>query len=115
MRYHHTQARFSSLRNSILAAATISLMHCPAAKAQGPLDDFPLVITCQNKDTYHVFYLSRIAKDGTATFTASDRLAGTITVTGQAKAVGDALSGGSCAGKSLEDLRASGQARDAKR
>lgn len=113
MRHHRT--RFSSLAVYILTAAGISLCHGSVANAQGPLDDFPLVITCQNKDTYHVFYLSRVAKDGTATFTASDRLAGTITVSGPAKAVGDALAGGSCAGKSLEELRASGQARDAKR
>lgn len=103
------------IRPVSIAAAAIAMCLGGAAHAEGPLDDFPLVITCQNKDTYHVFYLSRVAKDGTATFSASDRLGGTITVNGTAKAIGDALSGGSCAGKSLDELRASGQARDAKR
>jgi len=38
--------------------------------------------------TYHAFYLSRVTKDGTATFSASDRIAGTITLDGKAKAGG---------------------------
>ena len=84
-----------------------------AAYAQDPLADFPVFIGCELKGTYHAFYLSRVTKDGTATYTASDRIAGTITLDGKAKAVGG-VEGGSCVGKTLKELRASGQAHDLK-
>ncbi|MDQ0561658.1 hypothetical protein QO004_003458 [Rhizobium mesoamericanum] len=84
-----------------------------AARAQDPFASFPVVITCEHKGTYHAFYLSRVSKDGTATFVASDRIAGTITLNGQAKAVGGS-DGGTCLGKTLKELRASGQAHDLK-
>jgi hypothetical protein len=54
-----------------------------------------------------------VTKDGTATFSASDRIAGTITLDGKAKAVGGS-DGGSCLGKTLKELRESGQAHDLK-
>ncbi|WP_018860383.1 hypothetical protein [Rhizobium sp. 42MFCr.1] len=96
----------------VLAACWTSLqVSGSAALAQDPFGRFPLVITCQYKDTFHAFYLSRVTEDGTATFVASDRIGGTITLHGRAKAIGDS-EGESCVGKTLEELRASGQARD---
>jgi hypothetical protein len=74
------------------------------------LRDFPFMIGCEVKDTFHAFYLSRISPDGLATYVASDRIAGTISLDGHAKAVGGP-NGGNCLGKTLEQLRASGQAR----
>jgi hypothetical protein len=79
--------------------------------AENGLGAFPLVIQCQYKDTLHVFYLSRIGQDGVATYTATDRIAGTVSLDGHAKAVGGA-GGGTCVGKTLQELRASGQAHD---
>ncbi|MBZ9793394.1 hypothetical protein K9B32_25340 [Rhizobium sp. 3T7] len=104
-----------SLKTSvaILATCGASLLSSTSAYAQDPFDDFPLVISCEYKGTYHAFYLLRVTKDGTATFSASDRIAGTITLDGKAKAVGGS-DGGSCVGKTLKELRASGQAHDLK-
>ncbi len=93
-----------------LAALTI-FQFAPVQAQSDPFSQFPLIIQCKQKETYHVYYLSRVSQDGVATYAASERIAGTITVTGQAKAVGSA-SGGSCVGKTLAELRASGQARD---
>ena len=76
-----------------------------------PFTQFPVVITCKSKDTYHAFYLSRIDGGGVATYVASERIAGKITLDGDAVAVGGE-GGGSCVGKTLSELRASGQAHD---
>ncbi|ANM08587.1 MULTISPECIES: hypothetical protein [unclassified Rhizobium] len=78
-----------------------------------PFSQFPLVIHCKYNETYHAFYISRVSQDGVATYVASDRIAGTITLDGQAKAIGGA-GGGSCVGKTLVELRASHQAYDLK-
>lgn len=77
-------------------------------------DDFPFAIACEYKNTQHAFYLSRVAHNGTATYVASDKIAGTISIDGTAKAVGGPT-GGSCVGKTIEQLRAAGQAHDLKR
>lgn len=79
-----------------------------------PFEQFPLVIQCKYNETYHTFYLSRISQDGTATYQASERIAGTITLDGKAKAIGGE-GGGTCVGKTLTELRASHQAYDLKR
>ncbi|WP_087006357.1 hypothetical protein [Rhizobium sullae] len=96
------------------AGAPLPLSQATDVRAEDdPFGQFPLVIHCKYKDTYHAFYVSRISQDGLATYVASDRIAGTITLDGQAKAIGDE-DGGSCIGKTLEELRASGQAWDLK-
>ncbi|KSV79378.1 MULTISPECIES: hypothetical protein [Sinorhizobium/Ensifer group] len=82
------------------------------ALAEGNLfDQFPFAVACEYKGTQHAFYLSKVTADGTATYLASDNFAGTITLGGGAKAVGTEQ-GGSCLGKTVEELRESGQARD---
>lgn len=82
------------------------------ARAEGNLfDQFPFAVACEYRGTQHAFYLSKVTADGTATYMASDNFAGTITLTGEAKAVG-AEQGGTCLGKTIQELRASGQARD---
>ncbi|MGE6784734.1 hypothetical protein ACQKGL_19665 [Ensifer adhaerens] len=85
-----------------------------AARAEGVIfDQFPFAVACEYKGTQHAFYLAKVAADGTATYIASDNFAGTITLHGEAKAVGSDA-GGSCLGKTLAELRTSGQARDLK-
>lgn len=83
----------------------------PVLAADNALDRFPIVIQCKYKETVHAFFLSRVTGAGLATYVASDRMAGTISLDGHAKAVGG-QGGGSCVGKTLNELRASGQARD---
>ena len=77
--------------------------------AGGHFDKFPVVISCEYNGMFHAFYLSRVTPEGMATYISSGRLAGTISLDGQAEAVGGS-NGGSCLGKTLDQLRASGQA-----
>jgi hypothetical protein len=111
---HRRPAGAAGLMTAVMTGAWAMLPFCPSADLhaeEDPFSHFPVVIHCKSKDTYHAFYVSRIAEDGTATYVASDRIAGTITLTGEAKAVGGE-GGGSCVGKTLKELRASGQAHD---
>ncbi|MBW9065837.1 hypothetical protein JNB71_21250 [Rhizobium herbae] len=82
--------------------------------ANEPLEDFPFLIICEYKGTHHAFYFSKLDSDGVATYINPSRLAGTITVAGTAKTLGEPI-GGTCLGKTLEQLRASGQASDLRR
>lgn len=105
-----------TLTNSlaVLSVAAAAQTFGLAAFAQANIfDQFPVVVACEYKGTQHAFYLSKVTADGTATYVASDNFAGTITLMGAAKVVG-AEEGGSCLGKTIEELRASGQARDIK-
>lgn len=94
---------------TLVAAFPLHAVHAE----DDPFSQFPLVIHCKYNETYHAFYISRVSQDGVATYVASDRIAGTITLDGQAKAIGGA-GGGSCVGKTLVELRASQQAYDLK-
>lgn len=98
---------------ALVAGTSLPLPITDARAQDNLLAQFPLVIHCKYKDTQHVFYISRISQEGVATYVASDRLAGTITLDGQAKATGGE-EGGSCLGKTLKELRDSGQAYDLK-
>ena len=71
--------------------------------------EFPFQLSCDVGGALHVYYLSRIDKDGTAVYMTPARQAGTITLTGKAKQVFGEMAG-SCVGKTLEQLRAAGQA-----
>ncbi|MBY5444873.1 hypothetical protein HFO93_15560 [Rhizobium leguminosarum] len=95
----------------ILPLAGISVS---GAQAAGPFDQFPIAVACEYKGLYQIFYLTRLEADGVATYVNPSKLAGTISVGGTAKALGEPI-GGSCLGKTLEQLRASGQILDLKR
>ncbi len=82
--------------------------------ASEPFEDFPFLISCEYKGIHHAFYFSKLNPDGVATYINPSRLAGTISVGGTAKTLGEPI-GGSCLGKTLEQLRTSGQARDLRR
>lgn len=95
----------------LLVAAGAQAFGSAALAEDNLFDQFPFAVACEYKGTQHAYYLSKVTADGTATYLASDNFAGTITLSGQAKAAG-ADEVGSCLGKTLEELRASGQARD---
>ncbi len=97
----------------LLVATSVQAFGSPARSEGVVFDQFPFAVACEYKGTQHAFYLSKVTADGTATYQASDNFAGTITLDGAAKAVGSDA-GGSCLGKTLAELRASGQARDIK-
>ncbi|MBB3526617.1 hypothetical protein RJJ37_26500 [Rhizobium redzepovicii] len=102
------------LAGLVVAPVLAAVFQLPTIHAEDdPFSQFPLVIHCKYNETYHAFYISRVSRDGVATYVASDRIAGTITLGGQAKAIGGA-GGGSCVGKTLVELRASHQAYDLK-
>ncbi|KWV47709.1 hypothetical protein AS026_13120 [Rhizobium altiplani] len=81
-----------------------------AQETQTPLDEFPFIVMCKVKSSYLAFHLSRVTKDHTAIYLASDNIVGKITLHGHAEAVNGA-GGGDCLGKTLDQLRSSGQAR----
>ncbi len=94
----------------IVACASLHLTSVAASDAaDNQFDKFPFVIGCEYKGMFHAYYLSRITPEGLATYVASERLAGTISLDGHAKAVGGS-DGGNCLGKTLDQLRESGQA-----
>ncbi|MGZ2456016.1 hypothetical protein [Rhizobium sp. IY2] len=116
---HASRRKSNTLTKRVLAGliaapalAAVFPLHAVHAE-DDPFSQFPLVIHCKYNETYHAFYISRVSQDGVATYVASDRIAGTITLDGQAKAIGGA-GGGSCVGKTLVELRASQQAYDLK-
>ncbi len=108
-----TCARLFSVLNAIAFAGILFCAISDVRAESGSIADFPFVIHCKLRDTSHAFYISRLSPDGTATYVASDRIAGTISVTGDAKAIGGE-GGGSCVRKTLRELRDSGQAFDLK-
>ncbi|MBY5790266.1 hypothetical protein GFL91_31435 [Rhizobium leguminosarum bv. viciae] len=94
----------------ILPLAGISVSQAQAAE---PFEQFPMVITCEYKGLHQAFYFTRLDADGMATYINPSKLAGTISIGGTAKALGEPI-GGSCLDKTLKELKASGQARDLK-
>jgi hypothetical protein len=101
---------------STLLASMMPFAVLPVSMVQADdtvFQKFPVLIQCKLNETYHAFYISRVSQAGIATYVASERIGGTITLDGKAKAVG-VKGGGSCVGKTLNELRASGQAFDLK-
>ncbi len=83
----------------------------PALSQEVSFKDFPYLIYCHSKGVDHAFYFTRLRADGVAIYLTPDRQAGVITIDGVARRVGGEQSG-SCAGKTLDELRSSGQAYD---
>ncbi len=102
------KARGPAMR-AVFAAAAL-LQFAPSAHAgESTLDDFPFLVHCEMGDRDRVFYLSTIGQDGVAIYISPDRQAGTISVKGKAEPVG-VEGAGNCAGKTLQQLRTTGQA-----
>lgn len=80
-----------------------------AHAAEASFKEFPFVVRCEVKGFNHFFYLSMIGPDGVALYLTAGKQGGTITIDGTAKRVTTGAAG-SCAGKTLDELKASGQA-----
>ncbi|MBL0374751.1 hypothetical protein JJB09_22305 [Rhizobium sp. KVB221] len=111
--YSQTTPDFARAAIRIVAGAFVSVLIFGVSMggrglAAANIDDFPLAIQCEYKDIVHVYYLSRLRPDGTATYITPDRLGGTISIDGVANAMGG-TGEGSCLGKTLKQLRESGQ------
>ena len=102
----------------ILAAVLLwqPLAFCPseAHAAEVSLKEFPFVVRCEVKGFNHFFYLSMIGPDGVALYLTPGKQGGTITIDGTAKRITEGAAG-SCAGKTLEQLRTAGQSYDFQR
>lgn len=74
--------------------------------------DFPFMVHCKDSSgTDRAFYLGIITPSGVAVYISPDRKAGTVTIRGPAQPVGGDGSG-SCAGKTIRQLRETGQVFD---
>ena len=102
-------------RQTGLATAIVllfmSLSGFRAAAAVGSFTDFPFMVHCQNSGFDRAYYLAKIDPDGVAVYISPDNMAGTITLHGPAEPVGGD-GAGNCAGKTIAELRAAGQAFD---
>ena len=74
--------------------------------------DFPYLVYCEAQGVDHAFYFSRLRADGVAIYLTPDNQAGTITIDGVARRVGGGEQTGSCADRTIDELRSSGQAYD---
>ena len=68
----------------------------------------PLVIICKNSGVSHFAYLDRIDAEGTATYMTPSGQFATVPAEGVVARGGVPVEG-SCAGKTLEELRTAGQ------
>lgn len=112
-----SSSRVSFLRRQLIpigaAGFSLCVSFCPTTIFAQELSfkDFPYLIYCAIQGTDKAFYFSKLDADGVAIYLTPDRQAGMITIDGVARRVGGEQSG-SCADKTLDDLRASGQAYD---
>jgi hypothetical protein len=82
------------------------------AQAQQPsFRDFPYIIFCEYKQITSAYYFSQLQPDGHAIYMTQERQVGVITLDGVAERI-DGDRPGSCQGKTLDELRAAGQAFD---
>jgi hypothetical protein len=94
------------------AVFTAMIVPPGTAKADGHwISDFPLVVFCEFNGIGNVYYLSEVSRDKVAIYLTPDKQAGTITIDGTAQTVGGDRSG-NCKDRTIEDLRAAGQAFD---
>jgi hypothetical protein len=96
---------------SVVVLHVVALFSFHARAAESSFMDFPFMVHCVNSGVDRAYYLAKIDPDGVAVYISPDNLAGTITLHGPAEPVGGEWAG-SCAGKTLQQLRAAGQAFD---
>ncbi len=103
-------ARFDSF-TSVTYAVAVLVAIAPGPSAAGDTNiTHPLVIVCELKGVQHFLYLDRITADGTATYMTPSGQFANIAAGGVVSRGGQAAVEGNCTGKTLEELRAAGQA-----
>ncbi len=93
------------------SALAVQTLPSPLQAETASFRDFPVVIFCNYNGLEHAYYFSQLDGDGRAIYMTPDRQAGSITLEGIAERIGGDRSG-NCAGKTLDELRADGQAFD---
>lgn len=93
---------------TILTVAILSVATSASAQDNSAVGDLPLALICAKDSVTVVGYLARVNSDGSAVYMSSSNIIVEVSAAG---VVGN-RSGGTCAGKSLDELRDSGQARE---
>lgn len=97
--------RFHTAAFAILAAGT------GVAQAQdAEFKKFPFVVFCEFNGVTNAYYFSQL-QNGQAIYLSPDRQIGVVTLGGDTSNVGEDRQG-NCADKTVDDLRAAGQAFD---
>ena len=97
--------------SAAIASLYLSFHTNPVLAEDLSFKDFPYLIYCESQGVDHAFYFSRLSPDGVAIYLTPDRQAGMITIDSVGRRVGGEQSG-TCANKTLDDLRTSKQAYD---
>jgi hypothetical protein len=105
-----------SLFRRAVVVATISAigLGLPGLRAQAEqpsFRDFPYLIFCEYKQITSAYYFSQLQPDGRAVYMTQEQQVGVITLDGVAERI-DGERPGTCQGKTLDELRAAGQAFD---
>ncbi len=101
-------ARFGSFMGVTCAVAVLVAI-APGPSAAGDTNiTHPLVIVCELKGVQHFLYLDRIDADGTATYMTPSGQFANVAAGGVVSRGAQAVEG-TCAEKTLEELRAAGQ------
>jgi len=103
-------SNWTSFTGATCAALLIGAIGFSRAEAADQNITVPQVIICELNGVRHFAYLDRIDADGTAIYMTPSGKFATVSEGGVVTRQGQAVPG-SCAGKTLEDLRAAGQAR----
>ena len=93
---------------AVLAASVISAATTASAQDSATIGSLPHALICAKEGVTVVGYLARVNADGSAIYMSPSD----ILVAVSAEGVVDNRSDGSCSGKTLAELRDSGQSRD---
>ena len=98
-------------RPSVLAAtlmfAILSMATTATAQQSTTIGDLPLALICAKEDVTVIGYLARVNADGSAVYMTTTNIVVAVSPEG----VVDNRAEGTCAGKSMDELRESGQTR----
>jgi hypothetical protein len=111
------QQEESKHRTLLIISAVLVIGLATAGRALSEVSkvaDFPLVVFCEYKGTGKAYYFSELGPDGIAIYMTPDNRAASITIKGTPQIVGGDRSG-DCANKTIDQLRAAGQAFDIQR
>ncbi len=98
----------------IFTLSGIACLGLPGLRAlaqQPSFRDFPYLIFCEYKQITSAYYFSQLQPDGRAVYMTHEQQVGVISLDGVAERI-DGERPGSCQGKTLDELRAAGQAFD---
>ncbi len=98
-----------TLTNAVTCAALLWLVgEAITVQASEQMNSYPHMIVCEVKGVRHFAYLDRVEADGRALYITPSGKTGTVAKDGVMERTGVIV--GNCAGKTLKELVASGQA-----